>query len=81
MINTTSGMGNTRKIVVTAMLSAISAILMFVDFSIPIMPAFIKLDVSELPALVASFSLGPVSGVAVCLIKNLINLLEQQQAV
>ncbi len=74
MINTTSGMGSTRKIVVTAMLSAISAILMFVDFSIPIMPAFIKLDVSELPALVASFSLGPVSGVAVCLIKNLINL-------
>jgi riboflavin transporter FmnP len=75
MINTTSGLSNTRKIVVTAMLSAVSAILMFVDFSIPIMPAFIKLDISELPALVASFSLGPVSGVAVCLIKNLINLM------
>ncbi|MBR5468580.1 MAG: ECF transporter S component [Firmicutes bacterium] len=64
----------TRKMVVTAMLSAVSAVLMIIDFSVPFMPFFIKMDVSELPALIASFSLGPVSGAAVCLIKNLINL-------
>ena len=64
----------THKLVVTAMLSAIAAILMFLEFSIPIMPGFIKLDISELPALLASFSLGPFYGGAVCLVKNLINL-------
>ena len=65
---------NSRKLVMTAMLSAISAILMFVSFSTPFMPFFIKLDVSELPALIASFAIGPISGAAVCLVKNLINV-------
>ena len=66
---------NVRCIVVTAMLSAVAFILMFLDFSVPIMPSFIKLDLSELPALIAAFSLGPVYGVAVCLVKNLLHLL------
>ncbi|MFB0920759.1 MAG: ECF transporter S component [Oscillospiraceae bacterium] len=64
----------THKLTVTAMLSAVAAVLMFIDFPIPLMPGFIKLDVSELPALLASFSLGPVYGIIVCLIKNIINL-------
>ncbi len=65
----------TRKITVTAMLSAVAAVLMMLEFPVPLMPGFIKLDISELPALLASFSLGPVYGVAVCLVKNLIKLL------
>ncbi len=69
-----NGQPLTHKMTVTAMLSAVSAVLMFIDFSVPIMPSFIKLDISELPALLASFSLGPVYGVVVCLIKNLVNL-------
>ena len=32
------------------------------------------MDFSELPALLAAFSLGPVSGVTVCLVKNLVNV-------
>lgn len=59
---------------VTAMLSAVATILMFLDFSVPFMPSFIKMDISELPALLAGFAYGPISGVCVCLIKNLINL-------
>lgn len=62
-----------RKMTVTAMLSAIAFILMMFDFAVPFMPSFIKLDISELPALIAAFSLGPVSGVVVCLIKNLLH--------
>lgn len=65
---------NVRSMTVTAMLSAIAFVLMFLDTAVPIMPSFIKLDVSELPALMASFALGPVYGVIVCLIKNLIHL-------
>lgn len=66
---------NSRKLVMTAMLSAISALLMFVSFSVPFMPSFIKFDISELPALIGAFALGPVYGAAVCLIKNLINVI------
>lgn len=61
-------------IAVTAIMSALSAVLMFVEFSIPIMPSFIKLDISDLPALIISFAFGPVCGVAVCLVKNLVHL-------
>ena len=66
---------NVRKMTVTAMLSAIAFVLMFLDTAVPIMPSFIKLDLSELPALIATFALGPVCGVIVCLLKNLLHLL------
>lgn len=65
----------THRLTVTAMLSAVATVLMFVDFSVPFMPAFIKMDISELPGLLASFSIGPWYGVAVCFIKNVINCL------
>ncbi len=64
-----------RKLAVIAMLSAVAAVLMALSFPIPfLIPTFVKMDFSELPALLAAFSMGPVSGVAVCLIKNLVNL-------
>lgn len=65
---------NVRKMTMTAMLSAVAFILMFLDFSVPVMPAFIKMDLSELPALIGAFAMGPVSGVVICLIKNLLHL-------
>ena len=64
-----------RKIAVTGVLAAVATVLMFLDFSIPIMPGFIKVDFSDLPALLAAYALGPVSGVVVCLVKNLVNVL------
>ena len=63
-----------RKLTVTAMLSAIAFVLMFLDTAVPFMPSFIKLDLSELPALIAAFALGPVWAVAVCFIKNILHL-------
>ena len=65
----------TRNLVVIAMLSAVSFILMMLDFSVPFMPSFIKMDISELPALIGAFAMGPVEGVLICLVKNLLNLL------
>lgn len=65
---------NVRYLTVTAMLSAVAYILMFLDFSVPFMPAFIKMDLSELPALIGSFAMGPVCGIVVCLIKNVLHL-------
>lgn len=63
-----------RTLVGTAMLGAVGFVLMFLDFSVPVMPSFIKMDFSELPALLASFAYGPVAGAAVCLIKNVLHL-------
>ena len=49
-VNKTEKRVNVRYLTVTAMLSAVAYILMFLDFSVPFMPAFIKMDLSELPA-------------------------------
>lgn len=74
IIQPTSKKVDTRKLTMTALLAAISSVLMFFSFNVPFMPSFIKLDLSELPALIAAFALGPVSGMTVCLLKNLVNL-------
>lgn len=64
-----------RYITVTAVFSAVAAVLMMLSFNVPLMPSFIKFDFSELPVLIASFAIGPLGGAAVALIKNLINLI------
>ena len=62
---------NIRTIAVTGMLGALATVLMFLEFPIPMLiPPFIKFDFSELPALLAAYAMGPVSGIAVCFIKN-----------
>ncbi len=63
-----------RKITVTAIMSAIAAILQFIEISIPIIPSFVKLDFSDLPALITSFAIGPWYGISVELLKNLLHL-------
>ena len=65
---------NTYTITACSLLGAVSTVLMFFSFNVPLMPSFIKLDFSELPALIAAYSYGPLAGVAVCAIKNLINV-------
>ena len=63
----------THKLAVAGMLSALAFILMYVEFPIPaLIPAFIKLDVSDLPELLSAFALGPIWGVAVALVKNIL---------
>lgn len=66
----------TRALVVTAMLSAVAFVLMFIEFPIPMLiPSFVKLDISDLPALLGSFALGPIYGVVIELLKNLLHIL------
>lgn len=65
----------TRTIAMTGMLSAIAFILMYLQFNVPLMPSFIAMDLSELPALIGSFAMGPVAGVVICLVKNLLHLM------
>ncbi len=64
-----------RKIAVIAMLSALAAVIQLLEIPVPMLiPSFIKLDFSELPALIASFVVSPWAGIPVCLVKNLIKL-------
>ncbi len=65
---------NVRRMTATAMLSAIAFVLMFLEFNVPLMPSFIKMDLSDLPALIGAFAFGPVSGIVIALIKNLLHL-------
>ena len=69
-----------RQIAVTGMLGAVAIILQFFEFVIPIMPSFIKLDLSDLPALLGAFALGPWYGVIICLIKNVFHLVTSSSA-
>ena len=55
-------------------LSAIAVILMFFEVPVPMIPAFLKLDASDLPAIVGAFILGPMAGVFIELIKNVLHL-------
>ncbi|MBQ2223839.1 MAG: ECF transporter S component, partial [Oscillospiraceae bacterium] len=52
---------------------AVAFVLMYVEFPIPaLIPSFIKLDVSDLPELLVAYALGPIWGVVVTLLKNLL---------
>ena len=70
-----SGRAATRMIVCVGMLAAISAILMLIDFPLPVLaPGCYVLDFSEVPILIGAFALGPVAGVLTELVKVLLNL-------
>lgn len=58
-----------------SILSVIAFIVMFIEAPIFIFPGFLKIDLSDVPALVAGFALGPAAGVAVELLKNVLHLL------
>ena len=65
---------STKTMICIAMMSAIAIVVYYLDFPVPLMPSFIKLDLSNVVSLFAGFTLGPAAGVIVCLIKNVIHL-------
>lgn len=65
---------NTRMLVSIAICSAVAFVLMLLDFGLPILPSFIKFDFSDLPALICAFTFGPLAGVFVELMKNVLHL-------
>lgn len=63
-----------QKMILTAMLAAVSGVLMSLEFALPMMPPFYKVDFSDVPSLIAVFLLGPLSGFAVEVLKLVIKL-------
>ena len=67
----------TKFIARTAVFAAISIILYtvpFLKFSLPIFPAFLEIHLDEIPALMAGFAYGPLSGFLVILVKTVVKL-------
>lgn len=70
-----TGKWSIQKLIYTAMLAAVAGVLMSLEFSVPMMPPFYKVDFSDVPSVVAVFLMGPVSGICVEVIKLLIKLI------
>lgn len=62
-------------IVKVGLLSAIAFVLMLLEFPMPIFPAFLKMDISDLPALIGGFSLGPMAAIIIEFIKNIFHII------
>ena len=56
---------NIAKMAIVGVLSAIAYLLMFMEFSVPLMPVFIKMDLSDFPALIGSLAVGPAGGIII----------------
>lgn len=65
----------TKKLVLIALFSSVAAILMFLDFAVPLAPSFVKFDLSELPVILGGYLLGPTSGVLIIILKLTIKLI------
>ncbi|MCM0649809.1 ECF transporter S component [Clostridium swellfunianum] len=64
---------NLNKLVKISLLGAMAFILMFFELRLPLFPDFLKIDISDVPALLGAFALGPVSGVVIEFLKNLLH--------
>jgi len=54
--------------------SALAFVIMIFEFSLPFFPPFLRLDFSDIPALLVGFGLGPFSGLMVVGMRNLLHL-------
>ena len=62
-----------KALVSIAMLSSIAYILMLLNFPIPPFPNFLKIDFSDIPALIGALIFGPMAGVLIELFKNILD--------
>ncbi len=65
----------TQTLCFIGLFGALSTVLMLFKLPLPFAPAFMKLDLAELPAILGSFMFGPVAGAFIVIIKLALNLL------
>ncbi len=56
-----------------AMMAGISFVIMYFDFPLPFLPPYLKIDFSEIPALITAIVIGPAAGIMVELLKNILH--------
>lgn len=64
-----------RRAAYIGIFTAMAALVMYFEFPLPFAPSFYEIDLSEVPVLICSFSLGPVAGVVCELVKVILKLL------
>jgi riboflavin transporter FmnP len=64
-----------KRLVTVPLLAAVAFVLQYLEFPVPLMPSFLKLDFSTLPGLIGGLLFGPMAGVIVELLKNLLHFL------
>lgn len=61
---------STRSLTRLSLLSVIAFLFMYIEFPLAfIAPPFIKIDLSDIPALIGGFAMGPVAGITIELVK------------
>lgn len=65
---------NLLKIIIFSLLGTISFLLFFLNFPLPFLPPYLKVDFGEVPALIAGLVFSPIAGVIVIAIKNILYL-------
>lgn len=74
-MNKVNSKSNVKVMSRIGMLSAVAFLLMFFEFPLTfIAPSFIKLDISDLPAMVGAFTMGPVAGIIISAVKNVLHI-------
>ena len=71
----TPPVSKTRMITLIGVFAAISTILMFIEMPLPLMPPFLKIDLSGVPILIIGFMYGPMPAIYVTIIKDLVHML------
>lgn len=70
MSNQATRSANLIKLIVISLLGAISLVLFFISFPLPMLPPYLKVDFSDIPAIIAGIIFSPLAGVLVLLVKN-----------
>ena len=65
---------NTRYITQIAAMSAVAGVLMMFEVPLWFAPGFYKMDLSDLPALIGGFAMGPLAGMLIELFKVIISI-------
>lgn len=58
-----------RPLVLSAFMGAVSAVLMAMEFPVPLAPGFVKMDFSDLPVILGGFIMGPLAGMRIIAVK------------
>lgn len=69
-----------NKLIKISLLGAIGFVLMLFELPLPIFPSFLKIDISDFPALLGSLAIGPAAGIFIELLKNILHLLKSSTA-
>ena len=69
----------TSNLVKISVLGVLSFLIMYIEFPLMFFPDFLQIDLSDLPAVIGGFALGPVAGLVIELIKNILHFMFKSQ--